>query len=338
MIRASLTTLISKAFRYLVKGLPPQTKDVKIADHVIGKARPCFFVAEVGINHNGSIDIAKKLIDAAAEASAQAVKFQKRTVDVVYSKEELTKPRPVDRAVLENAVKRGVLSQESVERLVKSDYKDSTNGDLKFALEFTENEYKEIFKYAREKGLLCFASPWDTKSVDFLESFNPPAYKIASATLTYSDLLDRIKMTGRPVILSTGMSTGKEVDLAVKRLSGVPLVLLHTVSTYPAQDEELNLRAIMKLRQAYPEIPIGYSGHEKGIAPTLAAAAFGAHVIERHITLDRNMFGTDQSASIEPHEFGQLIRDVRAIEKAHGDGIKKVLPSEVPILEKLRKK
>lgn len=330
--------LIPKVLRFITRGTPPQTKDVHIAGIPIGRAKPCFFVAEIGINHNGSLEITKKLIDAAAHAGAQAVKFQKRTVPLIYSEEELAKPRAVNRPVLENAVKRGVLPKESVERLVRSDYKDSTNGDLKWALEFNEKEYKEIFDYAKEKRLLCFASPWDKQSVDFLESLNPPAYKIASATLTYNDLLARVKDTGKPVILSTGMSTPEEIDTAVQTLHGVPLVLLHTVSTYPAQDEELNLRMIMKLRQKYPEVPIGYSGHEKGIATTLAAATMGAHVIERHITLDRNMFGTDQSASLEPHEFTQLIRDVRSIEKAHGDGIKRVLPSEVPILQKLRKR
>jgi len=332
------SNLIPKVIRYLTKGLSPQTQDVRIAEIAVGKKQPCFFIAEIGINHNGSTEIAKRLINAAVEAGAQAVKFQKRTISVVYTAEELAKPRGVDRSVLENAVKRGVLSEEAVTRLTTSDFKDSTNGDLKYALEFNEREYRELFDYSKSKGLLCFASPWDVQSVDFLEKFNPPAHKIASATLTYVDLLDRVKQTGKPVILSTGMSTSEEVKTAVDRLAGIPLVLLHTVSTYPAQDEELNLRTIHKLRQTYPEIPIGYSGHEKGIATTVAAAALGAHVIERHITLDKTMFGSDQAASLEPQEFKQLIEGVRAIEKAHGDGVKRVLPSEVPILEKLRKK
>ena len=332
------TKFVAKAVRFVKYGGFPDTQDLNIGGINIGRKHPCFFVAEIGINHNGSIEIAKKLIDAAATAGAQAVKFQKRTVPVVYSEEELAKPRAVDRVVLENAIKRGVLSKESIGRLIKSDFKESTNGDLKWALEFTEDEYKDIFSYANQKGLLCFASPWDEESVNFLEGFNPPCYKIASATLTYGNLLKEVKKTGKPVIVSTGMSTMDEVKNAVKILEGLPIILLHTVSTYPAEEQELNLRAITKLRFEFPTIPIGYSGHEKGIATSIAAAVLGAHMIERHITLDKTMFGTDQAASLEPHEFAQLINDVRKIQGAVGDGIKRVLPSEIPILQKLRKR
>ena len=329
--------LISKAIHYLKYGPAPTPKDVNIGGIIVGRGLPRFFVAEIGINHNGSLEVAQKLIDAAAEFGAQAVKFQKRTIPVVYSAEELAKPRAVDRSILENAVRRGVLSKESVERLTRSDFKDSTNGDLKWALEFTEPEYKKIFEYARQKGLLCFASPWDEASVDFLEKFNPPCHKIASAMVTHHKLLKRVRETGRPVILSTGMSTMDEVKAAVDVLARVPLVLLHTVSTYPAKEEELNLRSIPRLRRAFPAILIGYSGHELGIASTLAASIMGAHIIERHLTLNKKMFGTDQAASLEPHEFAQLVRNIREVEVSTGDGVKRVWPSEVPIRDKLRK-
>jgi len=326
-----------RLIRFVTGRSSETTQDVHINGIAVGRAKPCFFVAEIGINHNGSLEITKKLIDTAKEAGAQAVKFQKRTVSLVYSAEELAKPRAVDRGVLENAIKRGVLSKEAVARLTKSDFKDSINGDLKWALEFTEAEYKEIDKYCKAKGIFWFASSWDEESVDFLEIFNPPCHKVASAMLTHAGILKKLKEAGRPVIASTGMSTMEEVKNAVNILSGIPLILLHTVSTYPAKEEEVNLRTIAKFRQEFSRIPIGYSGHEPGISASLAAAALGAHVIERHITLDKKMFGTDQSASLEPHEFAQLVKEVREVEKAWGDGVKKLLPSEIPIKEKLRK-
>ncbi len=328
---------IPRLVRFITGRSAETTQDVHINGIAIGRAKPCFFVAEIGINHNGSIEIAKKLIDVAKEAGAQAVKFQKRTVPLVYSAEELAKSRAVDKNVLENAVKRGVLSKESVGRLVRSDFKDSTNGDLKWALEFTKGEYEQVDQYCKEKGIFWFASPWDEDSVDFLEEFNPPCHKIASAMLTHTGILKKLKEAGRPVIASTGMSTMDEVKNAVNALSGVPLILLHTVSTYPANEKEINLRTIAKFRNEFPRIPIGYSGHEKDIAVSLAAATIGAHVIERHITLDKKMFGTDQSASLEPQEFAQLISEVREMERAFGDGVKRVWPSEIPIKEKLRK-
>ncbi len=329
---------IARFARTIVGNSSLDTHDIHIGNIAVGKKQPCFFVAEIGINHNGSLEIAKKLIDAAVEAGAQAVKFQKRTVPAVYSAEELAKPRQVDRAVLENAVKRGVLPKESVERLKKSDFKDSTNGDLKWALEFTKDEYKEIDRYCNTKGIFWFASPWDLESVDFLEGFNLPCYKVASASLTHNELLEKIKEKGRPVVLSTGMSTMDEIKHAVRILGTDNLILLHTVSTYPAKEEELNLKMIDKLRREFPGMPVGYSGHEKGIAPSLAAATIGAHLIERHITLDKNMFGTDQAASLEPHELAELIREVREMELAFGNAVKTVLDSEIPIREKLRKK
>ena len=329
--------IILRLIRFLKGGAVLSTQDVYIGDIAVGRGRPCFFVAEIGINHNGSLEIAKKLIKAAAQAGAQAVKFQKRTVSTVYSPEELAKPRSVDRLVLENAIQRGILSKEAVQRLRQSNFQNSTNGDLKWALEFTELEYHEIFTYAKEQGVLCLASPWDLESVDFLEKFNPPCHKIASAMLTNHKLLRKVRVTGRPVILSTGMSTMEEIVEAVNVLGQENLILLHTVSTYPAKEGELELRLITNLRHRFPIVPIGYSGHETGLAPTLGAVAFGAHLVERHITLDRHMFGTDQMASLEPSEFNQLIKDVRSFESSVGSGIKKVLDSEIPIREKLRR-
>lgn len=310
---------------------------VRIGDFLVGEDCPIFFTAEIGINHNGNVDIAKKLIDAAKSSGCQSVKFQKRTIPVVYSAEELAKSRPVPRDIAALAIARGVLSDDAVARLKDSKLKNTTNGDLKWALEFTKEEYQEIDSYCKEKGILWFASPWDEASVDFLESFNPPAYKVASAMLTDDDLLKKMAGTGRPVILSTGMSTLEQVDHAVGLLDKKSLVLLHCVATYPSEVYELNLRVLLTLRQRY-QVPIGYSGHERTIEPSIYAAGYGASVIERHITLDRTMWGSDQSASIEPQEFDALIREAQDFQKMCGDGQKRLLDSEVPVMKKLRRK
>lgn len=283
---------------------------VSIPPHEIGADHPAFIVAEIGINHNGQLDLALKLIDAAVAAGADAVKFQKRTVDVVYSAEELARPR-------------------------ESPF-GTTNGDLKRGLEFGGEEYAAIDRYCRERKILWFASCWDEASVDFMEQFSPPCYKIASASLTDENLLRHHRRTSRPIILSTGMSTLQEVDRAVEILGKKDLVLLHTTSTYPSDITELNLRTILTLRERY-EVPIGYSGHEVGLAPSVAAVALGACVLERHTTLDRAMWGSDQAASVEPGGFERLVKDVRAVEQALGEGEKRVLASEVPILQKLRR-
>lgn len=285
---------------------------VQIGQRKVGHEHPCFIVAEVGINHNGSLETAKKLIDVAKEAGCDAVKFQKRTVDVVYTPDELAKPR-------ENPF-------------------GPTNGHLKRGLEFGKKEYKEIDRYAKERGLLWFASPWDEESVDFLEQFNPPCYKIASASLTDNGLLKHIRAKGRPIILSTGMSTMEEVERALKVLGLNNLVILHTVATYPAQDKHLNLSLIPTLRKHFTSVPIGYSGHEVGVAPSVMAAVLGACIIERHITLDRALWGSDQAASLEPKGLELLVRDIRMWEEAKGDGVKRVLPEEEPIKKKLRRK
>jgi N-acetylneuraminate synthase len=283
---------------------------VRIAGREIGPDQPTIVVAEIGINHNGSLATAKQLIDAAVAAGCDAVKFQKRTIGVVYSAEELARPRESPFGV--------------------------TNGDLKRGLEFSADQYAEIDRYCVDRKIMWFASCWDEASVDVIESFNPPCYKLASASLTDDNLLRHHRRTGRPLIMSTGMSTLEQIDHAVEVLGPRDLILLHTTSTYPADLTELNLRAIPSLRERYG-IPIGYSGHEVGLYTTLAAMVLGACVIERHITLDRAMWGSDQAASVEPQGFARLVKDIRAVEAALGDGVRRVYPSEVPIMQKLRR-
>ena len=284
---------------------------MKIGNRDIGPNAPCFVIAEIGINHNGDLDITKQLIDASLEAGCDAVKFQKRTVEVVYTEEELARPR-------ENPF-------------------GDTNGDLKRGLEFGQEQYKEIDAYCKEKGILWLASCWDEGTVDFIDAFNPPCYKIASASLTDDDLLKHHRSKQKPMIISTGMSTQEEIDHAVEVLGTDDLIILHATSTYPAKLEELNLSMIPVLAQKYG-VPVGYSGHEVGLSTSFAAAVLGACVVERHITLDRSMWGSDQPASIEPQGFDRLVRDIRAWEEARGDGVKHVYDSELPILEKLRRK
>jgi len=284
--------------------------EVKIGKKLVGGRNPCYAIAEIGINHNGDIDLCKKLIDVAVSAGADAVKFQKRTVDVVYTPAELTRPR-------ENPF-------------------GPTNGDLKLGLEFGYEQYAEIDRYCREQGVDWFASCWDEASVDFIDQFNPPAYKIASASLTDDDLLRHTRAKGKPVILSTGMSSLEQIDHAVQVLGKQDLVIMHSCSTYPAHYEELNLRVIPVLAQQFG-VPIGYSGHETGIPSSVAAVALGACMIERHLTLDRAMWGSDHAASLEPNGFTRLIRDIRLIETSMGDGVKRVLEREKPVIEKLRR-
>lgn len=285
-------------------------RTVQIDKQTIGDGHPCFIVAEIGINHNGDVAIAKKLIDAAVLAGCNAVKFQKRTVEVVYTPAELATPR-------DNPF-------------------GPTNGDLKRGLEFGVKEYQEIDQYCREKGILWYVSCWDEGSIDLMERFSPPCYKIASASLTDDNLLRHHRKYGRPIIISTGMSTLEEIDHAVDVLGKDDLIILHCTSTYPSQVEELNLSVIAAMRQRYG-VPVGYSGHEVGLAPSIAAAALGSCMIERHITLDRAMWGSDQAASVEWQGFWRLVKDVRAIEKSMGDGVKRVYASEVPIIKKLRR-
>jgi N-acetylneuraminate synthase len=284
--------------------------EVKIGDAFVGDGNACYVVAEIGINHNGDVELAKKLIDMADAAGCDAVKFQKRTIDVVYTAEELAKPR-------------------------ESPFGE-TNGDLKRGLEFGLDEYREIDRFCRQTGIAWFASCWDEASVDFIEQFGPPCYKIASASLTDDDLLRYHRAKGRPLILSTGMSTLDEIDHAVDVLGRDELILLHTTSTYPSNYDELNLRAIPELRKRYGVLS-GYSGHETGIPSSSAAVALGACVIERHVTMERSMWGSDQAASLGPSGVTRLVRDLRLVEMALGDGQKRVFESEKPVIEKLRR-
>lgn len=285
-------------------------KPVKIGNKLVGHEQPIFITAEIGINHNGSMEICKKLIDMAVDAGCDAVKFQKRTIEKVYSKEELEKPR-------ENPF-------------------GATNGDLKRALEFGYDEYREIDQYCRQKGILWYASPWDEDSVDFLEKFNMPCYKIPSALLTDDDLLVKLKATGKPLILSTGMSTMEQVHKAVNLLGEDNLIILHCTSTYPTADEEMNLNVIKSFRKLF-NCPIGHSSHESGVWPTVLAGAIGACMIERHITIDRTTFGSDQAASLEKRGLDIVCSLARLTPMILGDGVKKVYESEKPIIQKLRK-
>ena len=285
-------------------------KTVTIGNHIIGDDQPCFIIAEIGINHNGSLNLAKKMIDIAVTTGCDAVKFQKRTIDVVYTKEELAKER-------------------------KSVFGE-TNGDLKRGLEFGEYEYNEIDKYCKEKGILWFASCWDSGSVDFIDKFNPPCYKIASACLTDDDLLKHTKSKGKPILLSTGMSTMDEIRHAVSILGEDNLVILHCTSTYPSNADEMNLRVIETFRNEF-SCPIGYSGHERGITPSVLAVAVGASVVERHITTDRTNWGSDQAASLETAGLYHMVRDIRQTPVLLGDGVKIVYTREYPIIDKLRR-
>lgn len=311
-----------------------------IGTHTIGNGHPCFIVAEIGINHNGFVSIAKKLIEVAAKAGANAVKFQTRTVTTVYTPEELAKPRliPSENGILKNAVARGILSTEASHRLKQSAYEQTTNGDLKFALEFTFDEYREIVMYAQTVGVFFFASPWDEASVDFLERLTVPCHKVASACLTDAGLLRQIRETGKPCIISTGGSTLDDVRKAVSIIGEENSIILHAVSTYPSHDGDLNLSVLQTLQTQFPNIPVGYSGHEKGIIPSIIAVVLGACLVERHLTLDRRMWGSDHPASLEPDEFQEMVKAIRLAETVRGDGIKRILLGEMETMKKLRRK
>jgi N-acetylneuraminate synthase len=288
-----------------------EVSPVRIGESFVGDGHPCYVVAEIGINHAGDLALAKRLIDVAVAARCDAVKFQKRTVEVVYTPAELAQPRASPFG--------------------------ATNGDLKRGLELGLDAYREIDRYCRERGIDWFASSWDEQSVDFIDAFDVPCHKVASASLTDDDLLRHLRRTGKPILLSTGMSTLAEIDHAIEVLGTRDLVLMHCCSAYPARDDELNLRVMAMLRERYG-VPVGYSGHETGLAPTLAAVALGASVVERHVTLDRSSWGSDQAASLEPDDLIRLVVEIRAIELALGSGAKTVQEREVPIMKKLRRK
>ncbi len=273
--------------------------------------KPIFIIAEIGINHNGDMDICKQLIDVAKNSGCDAIKLQKRDIEIVYDKEFL------------------------------NSFRDSpwgkTQKDQKMGLEFAFKEYQEIDQYCNEKQIEWFASAWDLKSQEFLSKFNLRYNKIASAMITYIDLLEKVAQEGRHTFISTGMSTYEDIDRAVKifREKNCSFELMHTVSTYPMSDADANLNMIDTLRKRY-NCDIGYSGHEVGLAISYAAAAKGITSLERHITLDRAMYGSDQPASIEPQGLSKLVSAVRIIEKALGNGEKKIIEKEIPIAKKLR--
>jgi len=285
---------------------------VSIGSRVIGGGHPAYVIAEIGLNHNGDVEIAKRLIEVAARAGADAVKFQKRTPEISTPEHMRDVPRETPW---------GVMSYLDYRRRV----------------EFGRDEYVEIGDHATLLGLDWFASPWDVPSVTFLEDLHVVAHKVASASLTDTELLRALRDTGKPILLSTGMSTIEQIDRALDTLGTDRVVLLHATSTYPLEPEEANLRVIATLRDRYPGIPVGYSGHERGLQISLAAVAMGAVAVERHITLDRTMWGSDHAASLEPTGLEHLVRDIRVIERAVGDGVKRVFDSERAPMAKLRR-
>src|SRR3990172_3934957 len=284
---------------------------VKIGERWVGKGYPSFVIAEIGINHNGDLSIAKRLVDVAVMAGCDAVKFQKRTPEKAVPPEY-----------------RDVIRETPWGLMTYLEYRHK--------IEFGFEAYAEIDHYCKEKGILWFASCWDEDSVEFIEQFSPPCYKIASASLTDLPLLAKIRSKGRPVILSTGMSTLEEIEASVKFMNLDNLLIAHSTSTYPCPSEELNLRMIQTLQRRF-DCPVGYSGHEVGLQTTYAAVTLGAAFVERHITLDRAMWGSDQAASVEPWGLMRLVRDIRVIEKAMGDGQKKVYKSELNNRQRLRR-
>ena len=285
---------------------------VEIGGRLVGAGQPVFFTAEIGINHNGDIALARRLIDVAAMAGCDAVKFQKRTPEQAV---------PLEYQNVMRETPWGLISYLDYRRQV----------------EFGLEEYREIDRYCRDKGIQWYVSCWDEESVEFMEQFDTPCYKMASASLTDVPLLQKARSTGRPLILSTGMSTFDEIEQAVERVGQRDLLIAHATSAYPCPSDQLNLRMIHTLQRRF-DCPIGYSGHEVGLQTTLAAVTLGAAFVERHITLDRAMWGSDQAASIEPWGLMRLVRDIRVIEKALGDGVKRVYDSELSARQRLRRR
>ena len=289
-------------------------KKIRVGDRWVGEGEPCFVVAEIGLNHNGDVELAKKLIDAAVGCGADAVKFQKRSVDTILTKEALDAPYDTWYAY------------------------GKTYGEHRKALELSNEEFIVLKEYANERMIIFFASPWDEGSADFLESIGVPVFKIASADVINLPLIEHVAKKRKPMIVSTGMSTLDEIEDAIDIISKYidELILLHCVSTYPSDSEEINLRNMETLRET-ATCPVGYSGHERGIAVSEAAVALGACVVERHFTLDRTMKGPDHAASLEPPGLFKLIRDIRNIEKSIGTSEKKIQEREMPIRTKLAK-
>jgi len=288
------------------------SREIKIGNKMVGDGHPAYIIAEIGINHNGELEIAKQMIDAAVHAGVDAVKFQKRTPDIATPSEQQKQMRETPWGYI-------------------------TYLEYRYKVEFTEEQYCEIDRYCQENGIAWLVSVWDQPSVDFMEKFDTPAYKIPSASLTDFGLIRKARASGKPLILSSGMSTMEQIRQAVEIAGEENLVLMHCTSTYPCEPEELNLRMVETLRRQFPNIPIGYSGHEVGLVPTAVAVALGACVVERHLTLDRAMWGSDQAASVEPGGFERLVKYIRVSEAALGDGVKKVYESELGSMKRLRR-
>jgi len=288
------------------------SREIKIGNRMVGDGHPAYIIAEIGINHNGSLETASQMIDAAVHAGVDAVKFQKRTPEVATPLEQQKQMRETPWGYV-------------------------TYLDYRHKVEFDEKQYREIDAYCKKKGITWLVSVWDEPSVEFMEKFDTPAYKIPSASLTDFGLIRRARATGKPLILSSGMSTMEQIKQGVSRAGEKDLVLMHCTSTYPCEPEELNLKMVETLRCEFPELPIGYSGHEVGLVPSAIAVALGACMVERHLTLDRAMWGSDQAASVEPGGFERLVKYIRVTEAALGDGVKKVYESEKVSMLRLRR-
>jgi N-acetylneuraminate synthase len=287
-------------------------RELKLGNRLIGDGHPAYIIAEIGINHNGSLDIARQMIDGAVHAGVDAVKFQKRTPEVATPLEQQKQMRETPWGYI-------------------------TYLEYRQKVEFNEEQYSEIDAYCKLKGITWIVSVWDEPSVEFMEKFDTPAYKIPSASLTDFGLIRKARATGKPLILSSGMSTMEQIKKGVTLAGEEDLVLMHCTSTYPCEPEELNLKMVETLRCEFPNLPIGYSGHEVGLVPSAIAVALGACMVERHLTLDRAMWGSDQAASVEPGGFERLVKYIRVTEAALGDGVKKVYESEKASMLKLRR-
>jgi len=287
-------------------------REIRIGDRMVGDGYPAYMIAEIGINHNGDLGIAKQMIDAAVHAGVEAVKFQKRTPEISTPPEQQKQMRETPWGYI-------------------------TYLDYRHKVEFNEDQYCEIDRYCKSKGIAWMASVWDEPSVDFMEKFDTPAYKIPSASLTDFGLIRKARATGKPIILSSGMSTMEQIKKGVAIAGEKDLVMMHCTSTYPCEPEELNLKMIETLRREFLNLPIGYSGHEVGLVPSAIAVALGACMVERHLTLDRAMWGSDQAASVEPGGFERLVKYLRVTEASLGDGVKKVYESEKASMMRLRR-
>ena len=292
--------------------VPNLSREIKLGNKLVGDQHPAYVIAEIGINHNGDLDVAKKMIEAAVHAGADAVKFQKRTPDVCTPPEQQKQMRETPWGYI-------------------------TYLDYRYKVELGLEEYREIDRTCKRLGIDWMVSVWDEPSVDFMEQFETPAYKVPSASLTDLSLLKYARKTGKPLIISTGMSTMDEIKRGVDAAGLENLIIMHCTSAYPCEPEELNLRMIETLRREFPNNPIGYSGHEVGLVPSAVAVALGACIVERHFTLDRAMWGGDQAASVEPGGFEKLVKYIRVTEAGLGDGVKRVYASEMNSLKKLRR-